>query len=63
MSQKASELAWIEIKPALDQYCYEVEVSPLAIKTQDITKRGANQFVRWLTDDYQPDARLMEQRK
>lgn len=59
MGQKVSELAWMEIKDALEQYCAEVELSPLAVKTQDITKRGASQFVRWLTDDYEPGATLL----
>ena len=59
MGQKVNDLAWMEIKAALDQHCYEVHVSPLAAKTQDITKRGASQFVRWLTDDYQPGVTLL----
>ncbi len=51
---KVSTRAYACVEKALRQYVAEVNASRLAPSTKETYINGADQFVRWLRDDFTP---------
>ena len=55
---KVSRDVLAEVQKAYDCYVLEVESSDLSSNSQDTYLRHAEQFVRWLDDDFEPGGNL-----
>ena len=58
---KVSDEVLVRIKKALDQYEAEIEESALTRLSKNTYILHADQFVRWLKDDFEPGATLSDQ--
>jgi Sigma-70 factor, region 1.1 len=57
-SARISTATLFEVQAALRSYCASVETSDLSESSQAIYINGADNFVRWLKGDFDPDSRL-----
>ena len=55
---KVSSISLQEIQEALERYRLEVEATRMTVKTKHTYLLHAENFVRWLSDDFNPGANV-----
>ena len=60
---KIDDDALMQVRQAFEDYKREVDDTPLAPDTKDIYISHAEQFVRWLYDDFEPGVAYRRMRR